>query len=596
MKKQNHRYRFVSLIGLIAVSGVISLSFAIKVSSKLQSRSVPTYAVVGVIGQASQNTNSALQTKPETTGGAASYYLNSSNTSSPNTKTLVRFSSPEAQQEFINQNNLEMSELNSVDKIGLYGVNNSTKLKITKGAEVFANRRYQALLTPTDNYFTQQWYLNKIGAPNTWNNTTGSSSVVVAIIDTGFALNHQDLDNKWTINSGESGPTNNEGSAPNCTSRSLALDKSCNNIDDDADGYTDNHRGWDFVTDTNSVQAGEQSPAASKAYHGTFVSGIVSAETNNNQGISGVSWSSKLLPVQALSDNGSGDTLSVALAINYATIHGAKIINLSLGTDGDDPIVADQIQQAISSGVTVVAAAGNDGTSQLSYPANYPGVIAVGATDSSDNIASFSSYGANISLVAPGTSSICSTSWKVSQPNDFYDCNHSGTSFSSPMVAGAAALLLAQNPTLTPSQIKSALTSTATKVAGMGGQSFTSQYGYGRLDIYNALKSVSLAAPEGSAINTHSVSLLATNGVYKPQMNTSCASYYTSSVCRIRAINTATNQVVELTDLDSLSATINHYWNASTVGLSIGTWIVQMQTEVSGKYSMVREESLVVSP
>lgn len=596
MKKQNHRYRLITLIGLIAMSEAISLAFAIMVGSKLQSRSVPTYAVVGVIGQASHNTSSAPQPKPEPTGGVASNYPNPPNVTSLGTKTLVRFASSEAQQEFIDQNNLAMSELNGIDKIGVYAVNTSTKLKITKGAEVFANRSYQALLTPTDNYFTQQWYLNKVGAPNTWNNTTGSSSVVVAIIDTGFALNHQDLDSKWAINSGESGTTSTEGSAPNCSSRSLALDKSCNNIDDDADGYTDNYMGWDFVTDTNSVQAGEQSSISSRAYHGTFVAGIVASEANNSQGTSGIDWNAKILPVQALADSGSGDTLSVALAINYAAAHGAKVINLSLGTDGDDPVVAEQVQLAIDSGVTVVAAAGNSGTAQLSYPANYPGVIAVGASDSADSIASFSSHGTNLSLVAPGTSSICSTSWKVSQPNDFYDCNHSGTSFSSPMVAGAAALLLAQNSTLTPSQIKTALTSTATKVAGMGGQNFTTHYGYGRLDIYSALKSVSLVAPEGSALNTHNVSLSATNGAYKPQMNTSCASYYTSSVCHIRAINTANNQVVDLTGPDNLSATTNYYWNASAVGLSVGTWIVQIQAEVSGKYSMVREESLVVSP
>lgn len=269
---------------------------------------------------------------------------------------------------------------------------------------------------------------------------------------------------------------------------------------------------------------------------------------------------------------------------------------MSLGSDGDDPVVAEQISYALSQGLVVVAAAGNDGLAQLSYPANYAGVIAVGATDSSDNRASFSNYGANLALVAPGTSSICSTAWSVANPTARYVCGFSGTSFSSPIVAGAAALLLSQNSTLTPAQVKSALTSSATKVAGMSGQNFTTRYGYGRLNTYEALKLVSLAAPLGHVLNTHTISLAAVSGALRPEMNSTCSSYYVNASCAVRAINTLTNQSVTLSDNADPSSSINSYWNASTKGLSSGTWLVQAIAQVGSKKSLVREETLTITP
>ena len=508
---------------------------------------------------------------------------------------LVRFESTAAKAAFLQQNNLTLKDLSYLEELNVYKAN-KTGAVATTGSILYTTQRYKALLTPNDTYYSSQWHLAKVNALPAWNNTAGDESAVIAVIDTGFGLQHEDLDSKWDQNSGEVGATASEGDSPNCTSRNLSLDKSCNNLDDDGNGYTDDYLGWDFSGWDNSVQAGETAPNDSSATHATFVAGLAAAESSNSQGVSGMAWGSKILPIQALSDAGNGDTVSVALAINYAVVRGAKVINMSLGSDGDDPLVAEQIQAALNAGVVVVAAAGNDGLAQLSYPANYPGVIAVGATDSSDNRASFSNYSANLALVAPGTSSLCSTAWSVSNQTDRYVCGYSGTSFSSPIVAGAAALLLSQNTTLTPTQVKAALTSTATKVAGMSGQNFTTRYGYGRLNTYEALKSVSLAAPLGQVLNTHVVSLSAANGVYRPEMNSTCMSYYSSAKCRLRAINTTTNQRVWLGNDPEAGSELNTYWNASGNSLTAGTWLVQALVEVGGKRSLVREESLIVNP
>jgi len=527
--------------------------------------------------------------------GAAQPQASLAQTGSQTASALVRFSSEAAKQAFLEKNDLSPSNLEYISALNVYSTNMSGLVAV-EGTQLFEQRRYRALLTPNDTFYNNQWHLSRVNALPAWNNTMGEDSVAVAVIDTGFALQHEDLDGQWLANSGEQGSTELEGAEPNCTSRNLALDKSCNNIDDDGDGFVDNHTGWDFDADDNSVQAGETNPADASATHGTFVAGLVGAESSNTQGVAGVSWRSKILPIQALSDAGDGYTASVALAIRYAVDHGAKVINMSLGSDGDDPVVAEQISYALSQGVVVVAAAGNDGLAQLSYPANYAGVIAVGATDSSDNRASFSNYGANLALVAPGTSSICSTAWSVANPTARYVCGFSGTSFSSPIVAGAAALLLSQNSTLTPAQVKSALTNSATKVAGMSGQNFTTRYGYGRLNTYEALKLVSLAAPLGHVLNTHTISLAAVSGALRPEMNSTCSSYYANANCAVRAINTLTNQTVTLSDNAEPSSSINSYWNASTKGLSSGTWLVQAIAQVDGKKSLVREETLTITP
>lgn len=577
---------------------VVSVTFIALVALRLHSPAsrtdggtqVQEKVVEGTDDTASTTSVDIRRTPEQATG---SQDVQATTTSSGSDQDLVRFASSDAKAAFLAHNDIQPGGLAYIQALDVYVVPKNT-IKTT-GVTTFSSQRYYALLTPNDTFYSSQWHLPKVQAPAAWDNTTGDSIVTVAVIDTGFALTHQDLDSKWAVNDGESGSTVEEGAAPNCTSRGLPLDKSCNNIDDDNDEYVDNKIGWDFASNDNSVQAGEVDSTDSAAAHGTLVSGLVAAESSNAQGMSGVSWGAKILPLQALGDNGEGDTVSVALAIRYAVMHGAKVINLSLGSVGSDPLVAEQVDYAYAQGVVVVAAAGNENAGSLSYPANYATVIAAGASDSNDSRASFSNYGSNLTLLAPGTS-ICSTSWSNANQTSRYTCGSAGTSFSSPIVAGSVALLLSQDPSLTPAQVKSALTSTATKVAGMNGQSFTTLHGYGRLNVYDALKAVSLAKPLGLPLSTRQVSLSAGTGYLRPEMNATCVSYVTDAVCRVRAIRTSDNLVLWPDGGVGVSTDANIYWNASTLGLTSGSWLVQTYVEADGKRSIVNQETLTVGP
>jgi hypothetical protein len=331
------------------------------------------------------------------------------------------------------------------------------------------------------------WHLATIGNPSQTNPVAGSGPIV-AVIDTGFALSHASLSGHWWRNSGEIGPTSSEGPLPNCTSRGLALNKSCNNLDNDGNGYPSDWQGWDFSGDDNTPQAGSVSPNGSSVSHGTFVAGLISATVTSTVG--GVDQTARIMPLQALSDVGDGTTSSVSEAVIYAADHGATIINLSLGTDVDDEYMHQAITYAISKGSVIVAASGNDGCDCLLFPANYPEVVAVGATDSQDNLASFSSYGANLDLTAPGQS-LCSISWTNANPTTSTACGGSGTSFAAPIVSGALSRLVAAGGKA--SLISQYIGITTDKTSGMGGAWRTNMFGTGRLKLSTAIVALSQA-------------------------------------------------------------------------------------------------------
>lgn len=507
--------------------------------------------------------------------------------------SMLRFADDAARRIFMDTNQLSEDEITYIPGLNIYTVHSSSPL-LTSGSQLMPSTTYRALLTPTDPSYSSQWYLPAIAAPQAWNTQTGSATTITAVVDTGFAVQHQDLANKWSRNTNEIGPTTSEGPEPNCSSRQLALNKNCNNIDDDGDGYVDNYLGWNFNASTNNVMAGQVNTSSSGVTHGTIVSGLIGAQPNNSFGISGENWSTKIMPVQALDDTGSGDTLSVSLAVRYAVDHGANVINLSLGSSVGDTVLAEQVQYAIDHGVSIVAAAGNDGCDCVLYPARYPGVIAVGATTSSNTRASFSSYGAALTLVAPGAN-ICSTVWTAGNTTSAYGCGYNGTSFSSPLVAGAVGILIAQNRSLTPGQIKSALITGANKLAAMNGQNRNDSYGAGLLNVAQGLQQVSLPTPAGAPLNVHTVSQAAPQGSrQKDSLNTTCITTELNS-CQIRAINLATNEVVTLSDAPSLTS-INLYWNTSVSQLSVGTWTVQVYAVTSTSNSLVREETLTINP
>lgn len=344
-------------------------------------------------------------------------------------------------------------------------------------------KHYYLLALPND--YGPGWYLPAVNAPTAWDITTGSDSVVVADIDTGFALSHEDLADHWYYNPGENG-----GGKEN------------NGIDDDNNGYVDDFRGWDFVPYTyandpgdNNPQAGVDNPGGQGTTHGTETAGLIGAVGNNGIGTTAIAQNVSVMPLQVIDDNGDGYSDDVAEAIAYAVDNGADVINMSLGTSGNDPVVEAAVDDAIAHNVVVVAAAGNCGiagsdgpcsgqpTGYITFPANYNKVIAVGATTSSGARASFSSYGERLDVVAPGSGAITSTSWSSGNPTDTYTTTLYGTSFASPIVASTVALTKAIRPSTSVDDVRALIMASANKLSTMGGSVYTTSLGHGLLDV-----------------------------------------------------------------------------------------------------------------
>ena len=323
---------------------------------------------------------------------------------------------------------------------------------------LFAEPNYiaRAYLTPDDPSWPLQSYLSNIQAPQAWDVTTGSPEVVIAVVDTGVDLTHPDLVNKIWHNLGEMG-LDAEGN-----------DRRTNGVDDDGNGYVDDWVGWNTVAGTGDVQDDHG--------HGTYVAGVAAADTNNGQGIAGVSWGARIMPVKVLDSTGFGTYAQVAAGIIYATDQGARIINLSLGGTEPSALLEAAIGYAAAHGVTVIAATGDSGTSGVSYPAAYPSVIAVGATDGNNQIASFSTFGDAVDLVAPGVD-VYST-----YPGGY--AQFSGTSVAAAHVSGVAALLASLPAFDTPDKIRAALEATALDLGEPGWDPY---YGFGLVQAYDAL-------------------------------------------------------------------------------------------------------------
>jgi hypothetical protein len=388
-------------------------------------------------------------------------------------------------------------------------------------------RIYKPLLTPDDPNATQ-WWVTQTGLPAAWDIGAGNTSTTVAVIDSGFALNHEEFSSRWATNTGEQGSTSSQAASKlNCTDRSLSLnescnlidddfdgivdnengstsiqnpskynctdsnvtlDKSCNNLDDDGNGYVDDVRGWDFSNFDASVQAGEVNPNGSNTTHGTLVSGILAATGNNSKGIAGVNWSTKILPLQAMDDDEYGDTLTVSRAVRYAADRDVDVISISLGSSLGDSYLRQAVQYALDRGTIVVAAAGNDGCDCISYPANYPEVVAVGASNSAGNPASFSSYGSNLDIMAPGQG-MTSASWTPNNSTSAYASNIAGTSFSTPYTSGLLALLRSHQPDASWGELLGVLLETSNH-SNLENSTRNNSYGFGYERASSALQRV----------------------------------------------------------------------------------------------------------
>ena len=255
----------------------------------------------------------------------------------------------------------------------------SSKAKVAYAEPDFVT---EALGSPDDALFGNQWNMVKVQAPQAWEVTTGSSSINIAILDTGVDQDHPDLASKIISNVNFSG----------------------SNTTDDIHG------------------------------HGTHVAGIAAASTNNGLGVAGLGYDTTIMNVKVLSDTGSGTYSGLAAGIVWAADNGAEIINMSLGGSAPSSTLEDAVNYAWSKGVVVVAAAGNSGNDLAWYPAYYANSIAIAATGANDALASWSNYGDWVDVAAPGAS-IYST---VKGGSYWY---MSGTSMASPHVAGLAALV-----------------------------------------------------------------------------------------------------------------------------------------------------------
>jgi thermitase len=278
-------------------------------------------------------------------------------------------------------------------------------------------------LVPNDFNYISEWHLPKIQAPQAWDLTTGSSSVIIAILDTGVDGTHPDLASKLVP-------------------------------------------GWNFYDNTSDT--------SDVVGHGTAVAGSAAALSNNSIGVASIAWGCKIMPIRVSDSLGYGSILAMAQGLIWAADHGARVANISYKVTTSSTVTSAAQYFQSKSGVVTISA-GNDGTFDSS-PDN-PYVLTVSATDSTDLLASFSCTGANIDLAAPGVgvSTIIA--------GGAYGAG-TGTSFSAPVVAGVAALVISMNPGLTGVQVQDILKQTADDLGSAG---WDANYGYGRVNAYKAV-------------------------------------------------------------------------------------------------------------
>ncbi len=440
---------------------------------------------------------------------------------------------------------------------GLYQVNLSQGMTVTGALAAYSAEKgvldaepdYELTVSsvPNDPLLSQQWNLNNTGqsggtpgddiqAENAWSVTTGSPSIVVAVLDTGVDydspdladniwINQAEVPNSWYTKSSSTSGYNTlvykseiKTATPgvitfadlnNPVNKGLVWDNNGDGIIDAGDlllpttqggwevaGSTqdgdtaqpDDLFGWNFVNNTNNPMDGNG--------HGTNVAGILGATGNNGLGVAGVDWHVQIMPVEFMGSDGEGSVSNFIQALNYAVEHGAKITNNSWEGAPYSTALYDAFQNAQANGVISVVAAGNEGADDDTTP-DYPAslstslnsVVTVAATDANNQLASFSNYGPqSVALAAPGVN-IYST-----LPNGQYGAM-SGTSQATPQVAGALALVWGQHPTWSYTQVIDQVLDTTEKLPSLQGKVATG----GLLDLAAAVGYESSTPPTGTA-------------------------------------------------------------------------------------------------
>lgn len=360
---------------------------------------------------------------------------------------------------------------------------------IYRAFETREERPSRVNAAPNDEFYSRLWGLSNtgqtdaagqagrpgadIGVEPIWaRGIIGSKQIKVAVIDTGIAYDHPDLvDNIWT-NPGEIAG---------------------NRIDDDQNGFVDDVHGWSFAPQGPENTTSEGDPRDDH-YHGTHCAGTIGASGNNGIGIAGVSWQVTLVPIKFLDHKGSGSLAGAVQSIQYATRVGVQIMSNSWGGGAYSQSLYDVIAEARDKGIVFVASAGNnasDNDESPSYPATYAidNIISVAASDNMDRVARFSNYGRRtVHVAAPGVK-ILSTA----PANEGGYKTLSGTSMAAPHVSGIVALLLAQDPTRTYSQIKNTLIETSDRKHALTRKSVSG----GRVNVENAFNNMVPSAPVG---------------------------------------------------------------------------------------------------
>lgn len=292
---------------------------------------------------------------------------------------------------------------------------------------------------PNDSLYAQQYAPQTVQAPQAWRTTKGAG-MVIAVLDTGLDTAHPEFAGRVV-------------------------------------------EGFNALTRKSDVKDDHG--------HGTHCAGVAAAAVNNGQGMAGIAPDAKIMPIKVLAADGAGSDAYVAQGISWALKHGADVISLSLGGPGENKTLAAAVSSALKKGVPVIAAMGNDGSGEKAFPAAYPGVIAVGATNAKDQAAEFSQYGDWISVAAPGVQ-ILSTfpTYKVTLNDYGFAQNYAvldGTSMATPAVAGLAALMRSRHGRkMTPAQLKAKLEGAADKVTGQ--TAYDPHFGNGRVNAARALQ------------------------------------------------------------------------------------------------------------
>lgn len=344
---------------------------------------------------------------------------------------------------------LKVPENKLEDMIGIFN-----RLPMVEYAE--PNYIAYTFMTPNDSLYQYQWHMGNIQAVSAWDIQTGSPDVVVAVVDTGVAYENY----------------GNFMQAPDLADTNFVP-------------------GYDFVNNDSHPNDDNS--------HGTHVAGTIAQSTNNGIGAAGIAFNASIMPVKVLGKKGSGTYTDIADGIKWAADHGAKVINMSLGGSVGSSTLETAVQYAYNKGVTIIAAAGNDGAGTVSYPAAYDDyVIAVGATRYDNTLSYYSNYGSSLDLVAPGGDvnvdqngdgygdGVLQNTFNPSTQNtkDFGYWFFQGTSMAAPHVSGVAALLIANNTSLSPDEVRNILQSTA---ADLGDEGRDDHYGYGLINAAAAL-------------------------------------------------------------------------------------------------------------